>query len=71
MCGTSFVCVCVHSRVGVYVNTFQSLAGHQEKFHGEMSKVSGPVQSNGSSEDTDRWLCTPALFASPAQPKPD
>ncbi|XP_024918115.1 myc box-dependent-interacting protein 1b isoform X8 [Cynoglossus semilaevis] len=28
------------SRVGVYVNTFQSLAGHQEKFHGEMSKLS-------------------------------
>uniref|UniRef100_A0A7N5ZX81 Myc box-dependent-interacting protein 1 n=1 Tax=Anabas testudineus TaxID=64144 RepID=A0A7N5ZX81_ANATE len=27
------------SRVGVYVNTFQSLAGHQEKFHKEMSKV--------------------------------
>uniref|UniRef100_A0AAQ6ABR5 Myc box-dependent-interacting protein 1 n=1 Tax=Amphiprion ocellaris TaxID=80972 RepID=A0AAQ6ABR5_AMPOC len=27
-------------RVGVYVNTFQSLAGHQEKFHKEMSKVS-------------------------------
>uniref|UniRef100_A0A8C2XLD3 Myc box-dependent-interacting protein 1 n=1 Tax=Cyclopterus lumpus TaxID=8103 RepID=A0A8C2XLD3_CYCLU len=28
------------NRVGVYVNTFQGLAGHQEKFHGEMSKVS-------------------------------
>ncbi|XP_076008586.1 myc box-dependent-interacting protein 1b [Genypterus blacodes] len=28
------------SRVGVYVNTFQSLAGHQEKFHNEMSKLS-------------------------------
>ncbi|XP_040888276.1 myc box-dependent-interacting protein 1b isoform X1 [Toxotes jaculatrix] len=28
------------SRVGVYVNTFQSLAGHQEKFHREMSKLS-------------------------------
>ncbi|XP_041821808.1 myc box-dependent-interacting protein 1b isoform X3 [Chelmon rostratus] len=28
------------NRVGVYVNTFQSLAGHQEKFHGEMSKLS-------------------------------
>uniref|UniRef100_A0A3Q2VD65 Myc box-dependent-interacting protein 1 n=1 Tax=Haplochromis burtoni TaxID=8153 RepID=A0A3Q2VD65_HAPBU len=27
-------------RVGVYVNTFQSLAGHQEKFHKEMSKLS-------------------------------
>uniref|UniRef100_A0AAQ4RRI7 Myc box-dependent-interacting protein 1 n=1 Tax=Gasterosteus aculeatus aculeatus TaxID=481459 RepID=A0AAQ4RRI7_GASAC len=26
------------NRVGVYVNTFQGLAGHQEKFHGEMSK---------------------------------
>ncbi|KAM9835831.1 myc box-dependent-interacting protein 1b isoform 2-T2 [Aulostomus maculatus] len=28
------------SRVGVYVNTFQSLAGHQEKFHREMGKLS-------------------------------
>ncbi|KAF1371569.1 hypothetical protein PFLUV_G00269700 [Perca fluviatilis] len=28
------------NRVGVYVNAFQSLAGHQEKFHGEMSKLS-------------------------------
>ncbi|XP_053707244.1 myc box-dependent-interacting protein 1b isoform X9 [Synchiropus splendidus] len=28
------------SRVGVYVNTFQSLANHQEKFHREMSKLS-------------------------------
>ncbi|XP_061571987.1 myc box-dependent-interacting protein 1b isoform X7 [Cololabis saira] len=27
-------------RVGIYVNTFQSLAGHQEKFHREMSKLS-------------------------------
>uniref|UniRef100_A0A8D0AXH7 Myc box-dependent-interacting protein 1 n=1 Tax=Sander lucioperca TaxID=283035 RepID=A0A8D0AXH7_SANLU len=27
------------NRVGIYVNSFQSLAGHQEKFHGEMSKV--------------------------------
>ncbi len=33
------VCVCVRSRVGVYVNTFQGLAGHQEKFHKEMGKV--------------------------------
>ncbi|XP_034467736.1 myc box-dependent-interacting protein 1b isoform X3 [Hippoglossus hippoglossus] len=28
------------SRVGVYVNTFQGLAGHQEKFHKDMSKLS-------------------------------
>ncbi|XP_049609693.1 myc box-dependent-interacting protein 1b isoform X12 [Syngnathus scovelli] len=28
------------SRVGVYVNTFQNLANHQEKFHKEMSKLS-------------------------------
>lgn len=33
-------CVCfVCSRVGVYVNTFQNMAKHQEKFHREMSKV--------------------------------
>ncbi|XP_069020259.1 myc box-dependent-interacting protein 1b isoform X2 [Embiotoca jacksoni] len=28
------------NRVGVYVNTFQSLAGQQEKFHREMGKLS-------------------------------
>lgn len=28
------------SRVGLYVNTFQSMAGYQEKFHKEMSKLS-------------------------------
>ncbi|KAM7375525.1 hypothetical protein PAMA_014572 [Pampus argenteus] len=28
------------SRVGVYVNTFQGMAGHQEKFHREMGKLS-------------------------------
>ncbi|XP_062270472.1 myc box-dependent-interacting protein 1b [Scomber scombrus] len=28
------------SRVGVYVNTFQGMAGHQEKFHKEMNKLS-------------------------------
>lgn len=28
------------SRIGIYVNSFQSLAGHQEKFHKEMSKLS-------------------------------
>ncbi|XP_044043162.1 myc box-dependent-interacting protein 1b isoform X2 [Siniperca chuatsi] len=28
------------NRVAVYVNTFQGLAGHQEKFHREMSKLS-------------------------------
>ncbi|XP_030611984.1 myc box-dependent-interacting protein 1b isoform X2 [Archocentrus centrarchus] len=27
-------------RVGIYVNAFQSLAGHQEKFHKEQSKLS-------------------------------
>uniref|UniRef100_A0A8D2ZFY4 Myc box-dependent-interacting protein 1 n=1 Tax=Scophthalmus maximus TaxID=52904 RepID=A0A8D2ZFY4_SCOMX len=41
------------NRVGVYVNTFQSLAGQQEKFHREMSKVSETAHtcdpSNGRS----------------------
>lgn len=36
-----FVDVC--SRVSIYVNTFQNLADHQEKFHRQMSKVGGPV----------------------------
>uniref|UniRef100_A0A3B3VWW6 Myc box-dependent-interacting protein 1 n=1 Tax=Poecilia latipinna TaxID=48699 RepID=A0A3B3VWW6_9TELE len=38
------------SRVGVYVGTFQSLAGHQEKFHREMSKVSEPAALHQSDD---------------------
>uniref|UniRef100_A0A3B5JX40 Myc box-dependent-interacting protein 1 n=1 Tax=Takifugu rubripes TaxID=31033 RepID=A0A3B5JX40_TAKRU len=33
------------NRVGIYVTTFQALAGHQEKFHKEMSKRPGPPPS--------------------------
>lgn len=33
------------SRVGIYVTAFQGLAGHQEKFHKEMSKVSDSADS--------------------------
>ena len=44
---------CVHfpsssrSRVGFYVNTFQSIAGLEENFHKEMSKV-GPGDPYGT-----------------------
>uniref|UniRef100_A0A5F9D3X6 Bridging integrator 1 n=1 Tax=Oryctolagus cuniculus TaxID=9986 RepID=A0A5F9D3X6_RABIT len=36
-----------NSRVGFYVNTFQSIAGLEENFHKEMSKV-GPGSESGS-----------------------
>uniref|UniRef100_A0AAQ6ILM5 Myc box-dependent-interacting protein 1 n=1 Tax=Anabas testudineus TaxID=64144 RepID=A0AAQ6ILM5_ANATE len=41
------------SRVGVYVNTFQSLAGHQEKFHKEMSKVGQSTAAEQEPEHND------------------
>lgn len=38
-----------HSRVGFYVNTFQSIAGLEENFHKEMSKVGqGDPQCGGT-----------------------
>uniref|UniRef100_A0A8D0B3N3 Myc box-dependent-interacting protein 1 n=1 Tax=Sander lucioperca TaxID=283035 RepID=A0A8D0B3N3_SANLU len=45
VCVCVCLCVCMCVRVGIYVNSFQSLAGHQEKFHGEMSKVSQTVKA--------------------------
>lgn len=40
-----------HSRVGFYVNTFQSIAGLEENFHKEMSKV-GPGDSSEGPRST-------------------
>ncbi|KAF3857056.1 hypothetical protein F7725_008915 [Dissostichus mawsoni] len=40
------------NRVGVYVNTFQGLAGHQEKFHKEMGKVRKLFSKGGSEAAT-------------------
>uniref|UniRef100_A0A8C5E511 Myc box-dependent-interacting protein 1 n=1 Tax=Gouania willdenowi TaxID=441366 RepID=A0A8C5E511_GOUWI len=36
------------SRVGVYVNTFQNMAGHQEKFHKEMGKMENFLQGSST-----------------------
>uniref|UniRef100_A0AAX7SSV3 Myc box-dependent-interacting protein 1 n=1 Tax=Astatotilapia calliptera TaxID=8154 RepID=A0AAX7SSV3_ASTCA len=46
-------------RVGVYVNTFQSLAGHQEKFHKEMSKRSAPPPGPPPSRPPPRMTPSP------------
>uniref|UniRef100_A0A671KI53 Myc box-dependent-interacting protein 1 n=1 Tax=Sinocyclocheilus anshuiensis TaxID=1608454 RepID=A0A671KI53_9TELE len=39
-----------NSRVGFYVNTFQSMAGLEEKFHREMGKVRTPAQHHQLTE---------------------
>ncbi|KAK9524217.1 hypothetical protein VZT92_018073 [Zoarces viviparus] len=44
------------NRVGVYVNTFQGLAGHQEKFHGEMNKLSQNLNDIMSKLEEQREL---------------
>lgn len=44
------------NRVGVYVNTFQALAGHQEKFHREMSKLSQNLNDIMTKLDEQREL---------------
>uniref|UniRef100_A0A667XTL3 Myc box-dependent-interacting protein 1 n=1 Tax=Myripristis murdjan TaxID=586833 RepID=A0A667XTL3_9TELE len=52
------------SRVGLYVNTFQSLAGHQDKFHKEMSKLCQNLNDIMTKLDEQRLaktVCTPEL----------
>ncbi|XP_077581322.1 myc box-dependent-interacting protein 1b isoform X3 [Stigmatopora nigra] len=44
------------SRVGVYVNTFQNLANHQEKFHKEMSKLSQNLNDIMTKLDEQRQI---------------
>ncbi|XP_037829815.1 myc box-dependent-interacting protein 1b isoform X3 [Kryptolebias marmoratus] len=44
------------SRVGVYVGTFQSLAGHQEKFHKDLSKLSQNLNDIMSKMEEQRQL---------------
>uniref|UniRef100_A0A8C1HCK4 Myc box-dependent-interacting protein 1 n=1 Tax=Cyprinus carpio carpio TaxID=630221 RepID=A0A8C1HCK4_CYPCA len=45
-----------NSRVGFYVNTFQSVAGLEEKFHREMGKVRAPAQHHPLTEHYDYVL---------------
>ncbi|XP_013877218.1 myc box-dependent-interacting protein 1 [Austrofundulus limnaeus] len=52
------------SRVGVYVSTFQSLAGHQEKFHREMSKLSQNLNDIMTKMEEQRQLKNDATAAS-------
>uniref|UniRef100_A0AAQ4NVQ5 Myc box-dependent-interacting protein 1 n=1 Tax=Gasterosteus aculeatus aculeatus TaxID=481459 RepID=A0AAQ4NVQ5_GASAC len=56
------------NRVGVYVNTFQGLAGHQEKFHGEMSKLSQNLNDIMTKLEEQRELKWPPR--SPPAPPP-
>ncbi|XP_069376859.1 myc box-dependent-interacting protein 1b isoform X20 [Paralichthys olivaceus] len=61
------------SRVGVYVNTFQSLAGHQEKFHRDMSKLSQNLNDIMTKLEEQRQLNEEAddsKSVSPAQKRP-
>ncbi|XP_074520551.1 myc box-dependent-interacting protein 1b isoform X2 [Halichoeres trimaculatus] len=44
------------NRVGVYVNTFQGLASHQEKFHKEMGKLSQNLNDIMTKLDEQRQL---------------
>ncbi|XP_024858860.1 myc box-dependent-interacting protein 1b isoform X8 [Kryptolebias marmoratus] len=52
------------SRVGVYVGTFQSLAGHQEKFHKDLSKLSQNLNDIMSKMEEQRQLKNDAPAAS-------
>lgn len=49
-----------HSRVGFYVNTFQSIAGLEENFHKEMSKVGPRCPTCGAGSEV-RWAQHPPL----------
>ncbi|KAM9327916.1 myc box-dependent-interacting protein 1b isoform 2-T2 [Pholidichthys leucotaenia] len=51
-------------RVGVYVNTFQSLACHQEKFHKEMSKLCQNLNDIMTKMEEQRQLKKGATAAS-------
>uniref|UniRef100_A0A7N9AWX8 Myc box-dependent-interacting protein 1 n=1 Tax=Mastacembelus armatus TaxID=205130 RepID=A0A7N9AWX8_9TELE len=51
------------SRVGIYVNSFQSLASHQEKFHREMSKVGG-LHLIDHTPLVNTWTCASILVQS-------
>uniref|UniRef100_I3K2G8 Myc box-dependent-interacting protein 1 n=1 Tax=Oreochromis niloticus TaxID=8128 RepID=I3K2G8_ORENI len=58
-------------RVGVYVNTFQSLAGHQEKFHKEMSKLSQNLNDIMTKLEEQRQIkSAPPPGPPPSRPPP-
>ncbi|XP_037552582.1 myc box-dependent-interacting protein 1b isoform X2 [Nematolebias whitei] len=58
------------SRVGVYVGTFQSLAGHQEKFHNEMSKLSQNLNDIMTKMEEQRQLNEEANHSESASSAP-
>uniref|UniRef100_A0A7N6FKP1 Myc box-dependent-interacting protein 1 n=1 Tax=Anabas testudineus TaxID=64144 RepID=A0A7N6FKP1_ANATE len=61
-----------NSRVGFYVSTFQSLAGFEEKFHKEMSRVRlfyrSPIVGKEPSNHTLRPAGPPPIPKSPSKP---
>ncbi|XP_077581377.1 myc box-dependent-interacting protein 1b isoform X9 [Stigmatopora nigra] len=58
------------SRVGVYVNTFQNLANHQEKFHKEMSKLSQNLNDIMTKLDEQRQINEDANHSQAASSPP-
>ncbi|XP_077458704.1 myc box-dependent-interacting protein 1b isoform X7 [Stigmatopora argus] len=58
------------SRVGVYVNTFQSLANHQERFHKEMSKLSQNLNDIMTKLDEQRQINEDANHSQAASSPP-
>ncbi|MEQ2268777.1 hypothetical protein XENORESO_014778 [Xenotaenia resolanae] len=58
------------SRVGVYVGTFQSLAGQQERFHKEMSKLSQNLNDVMTKLEEQRQLNEEANHSESTSPAP-
>ncbi|XP_044043171.1 myc box-dependent-interacting protein 1b isoform X11 [Siniperca chuatsi] len=58
------------NRVAVYVNTFQGLAGHQEKFHREMSKLSQNLNDIMTKLEEQRQLSEEANHSDSASSPP-
>uniref|UniRef100_A0A3Q3DN36 Myc box-dependent-interacting protein 1 n=1 Tax=Hippocampus comes TaxID=109280 RepID=A0A3Q3DN36_HIPCM len=60
-----------NSRVGFYVSTFQSLAGFEEKFHKEISRVSVIQHLLETRETRESIRRTPAVNEEPVEAKAD
>ncbi|XP_066881925.1 myc box-dependent-interacting protein 1 isoform X16 [Kogia breviceps] len=59
-----------NSRVGFYVNTFQSIAGLEENFHKEMSKLNQNLNDVLVSLEKEHGSNTFAIKAQPRPPRP-
>ncbi|KAK5874819.1 hypothetical protein CesoFtcFv8_027370 [Champsocephalus esox] len=58
------------NRVGVYVSTFQGLAGHQEKFHKEMGKLNQSLNDIMTKLEAQREINEDANHSEAASPPP-